>query len=156
VTKDDRGVIADWLVFVSAVGLFLSLFLAWSRLSPSYLALGDQLRALQGVPHDPTAWQVYSAADVVLAVLAAGLIVVALVGTTRGQVCALVAAFLALGFVIHATTAPPTNGAAGAFRPSLGVPAYVAPAPAPGPGETLAIVALVVAIGGIAVSMRAA
>jgi len=156
VTKDARGVIADWMVLISAVGLFLSLFLTWSRLSPAYVALAGQLQTLQGVPRDPTAWQVYSAADVVLAVLAAGLIFVALAGTRRGQICTLVAAFLALAFVIHAAGAPPTNGAPTAFQPSVGVPGHVAPSPTPGSGETVAIVALVLAIGGIGASMEAA
>jgi hypothetical protein len=153
VSKDSRGVIADWLVLLSAVGLFLSLFMTWSRLSPAYLAVADQLQTLQGVPPDPTAWQVYTAADILLAVLAAGLIVVALAGSKRGRICALAAAFLALGFVIHAAGAPPTTGAADAFQPSLDVPTYVAPSPEPGAGETVAIIALVMAVSGIGVSL---
>jgi hypothetical protein len=62
VTKDDRSVIADWLVLFSAIVLFVSLFLSWSSLSPAYLAIADRLRTLQTIPHNPTAWQVYSAA----------------------------------------------------------------------------------------------
>ena len=152
-TKDDRGVIADWVVLISGIILFGSLFLTWSRLSPAYLTIADQLQTLQGAPHDPTAWQVYSAADVVLAGLAAALLVVALIGSRAARVITLVLAFLALGFVIHAATVPPTNGAADAFRPSLDVPAYVAPSPSAGTGETLAILALVAAMGGIALSL---
>ena len=152
-TREDRGVIADWVVLISAVLLFGSLFLSWSRLSPSYLTIANQLQTLQGVPREPTAWQVYSAADVLLALLAAALIVVALVGSKRGQIGAILAAFFALIFTIHAVSAPPTNGAANAFQPSLDVPTYVAPSPTPGPGETLAVIALVAAVAGLGVSL---
>jgi hypothetical protein len=155
VTNDHRGVVGDWLVLVSALALFISLFLTWSQLSPSYLALADQLHTLQGVPREPTAWQVYSSADVVLALLAGALAIVALGGSKRGRIVAAVACFLALGFVIHAANVPPTNGAADAFQPSLGVPAYVAPSPQPGPGEVVAIGALVVALAGLGVSLTA-
>jgi hypothetical protein len=153
VTKDARGVVADWLVLISGLLLFASLFLTWSRLSPAYLAVADQLQTLQGVAREPTAWQVYSAMDVVLAVLAVALVAVALIGSKAARITALVAAFLALGFVIHAVTVPPTNGAADAFQPSLDVPAYVAPAPSPGPGEAVAIIALVGALGGVALAL---
>jgi hypothetical protein len=153
VSKDDRGVIADWVVLLSGVLLFASLFLAWSRLSPAYVAVADRLQTLQGVPPDPTAWQVYSAADVVLAVLAASLAVIALVGNKRGQIGAMVAALLALAFAIHAVGAAPTNGAPDALRASADVTQYVAPAPDPGAGETLAIIALVSAIAGLGVSL---
>ena len=153
-TKDGRGVVADWLVLVSAAGLFISLFLTWSHLSPAYLAVADQLHALQGVPPDPTAWQVYTAADVVLAVLAVALVAAALMGKRPLQIGTIVAAFLALAFVIHAVNVPPTNGAADAFRSSLDVPQYVAPSPEPGPGEVVAIGALVLALVGLGVSLR--
>jgi hypothetical protein len=153
VTKDDRGLIADWLVLLSGVVLFASLFLTWSRLSPAYLAVADQLQTLQGVAREPTAWQAYSAADVVLAVLAVAMLVVALIGSKSARIITIAAALVALAFVVHAANVPPTNGAADAFRPSLDVPVYVAPAPKPGPGETVAIIALVVAMGGIALSL---
>jgi len=153
VTREDRGVIADWVVLISAVLLFGSLFLSWSRLSRTYLTIANQLQTLQGVPRSPTAWQVYSAADIVLALLAAALIVIALVGSKRGQIGALLAAVLALVFTIHAVSVPPTNGAANAFQPSLDVPTYVAPSPTPGPGETVAAIALLAAIAGLGVSL---
>ncbi|HEY5318172.1 MAG TPA: hypothetical protein VIJ20_09335, partial [Solirubrobacteraceae bacterium] len=153
VSKDDRSVIADWLVLFSALMLGISLFLAWSRLSPAYVAVADRLQTLQGVPRDPTAWQVYSAADVLLAVLAAALLGVALVGPRRARICTLIASLLALVFAIHAVGAPPTNGAPNAFRPSIDVPSFVAPSPTPGAGETAAIIALVVAIAGLSLSL---
>ena len=151
--KDQRGLIADWLVLLGGVVLLASLFLTWSSLSPAYLALADRLQTLQGVAPEPTAWQVYSAADVLLAVLAAVLLVVALMSSKAARIAALVAALLALCFVIHAAGVPPTNGAADAFRPSLAVPAYVAPLPKSGPGETVAIIALVIAMAGIGLSL---
>jgi hypothetical protein len=156
VEKELRGFVADWVVLVSGVVLFGSLFLTWSRLSPGYLALAGQLQALQGVATEPTAWQVYTTADVLLAILAFALGVVALMRSRRSRVVALVAAFLALGFVIHAANVPPTNGAADAFRPSLDVPSYVSPSPSAGAGEAVAIGALLVALAGLGVSLTAA
>ena len=154
-TKVEVGVVADWLVLLSAIVLFDSLFLVWSRLSPAYLAISDRLQTLQGVPHDPTGWHVYSAADIVLALLAVGLFAVALMGTRMARCGALAAVLLALAFAIHAADVPPTNGAASAFRPSLGVDGYVAPSPRPGPGETVAIIALAAAVVGIGSSLAA-
>jgi hypothetical protein len=153
VSKDDRSVIADWLVLFSALVLCLSLFLSWSSLSPAYVALAERLQTLQGVARSPTAWQVYSAADVLLALLVAALMGVALMGPRRARICTLVACVLALAFVIHAEGSPPTNGAPTAFRPSLDVPSYVFPAPTPGAGEAAAIIALVGAIGGLGLSL---
>lgn len=153
VTTDDRSVIADWLVLFSAVLLAISLFLTWSSLSPAYVALADRLQTIGGVTRSPDAWQVYSAADVVLAVLAAGLLWVALAGPRRARMVTLVSCALALAFVIHALGTPPTNGAPNAFRPGPDVRAYVAPAPTPGTGETVAIIALIGAIGGLSLSL---
>jgi len=142
-------------VLFSALVLGISLFLAWSRLSPDYVALADRLRTLRGVPRDPNAWQVFSAADVLLALLTVSLMALALKGSRRARIWTLVACVLALVFVIHAVGAPPTNGAPNAFRPSLGVPSYVLPAPTPGAGETAALIALVGAIGGLSLSLTA-
>jgi hypothetical protein len=153
VSKDNRSVVADWLMLLSGLLLVISLFLTWSQLSPAYLALADKLGTLQGVPHDPTGWQVFSAADVLLAVLAATLLGVALTGGRTARICTLVACFVALGFTIHAASVPPTNGAPSAFQPSFDVPSSVAPSPSPGAGETVAIVALIGAICGLSVSL---
>ena len=153
--EDDRSVIADWLVLFSALVLWMSLFLPWSRLSPAYVALADKLQTLQGIPPDPTAWQVYSAVDVLLAALAVALLGVALKGPRRARIGALLACILALGFAIHAVSAPPTNGVPNAFQPSLGIAARVSPSPEPGAGETAAIIALVGAIGGLCLSLTA-
>lgn len=152
-THDDRSVFADWLVLFSAFLLLVSLFLTWSSLSPRYVELAGRLQTLQGVARHPTAWQVYSAADVLLALLAAALLAVALKGPRRARICTLVACVLAFAFAIHAESAPPTNGAENALRPGIGVPSYVAPGPAPGAGEIVAIIALVGAIGGLSLSL---
>jgi hypothetical protein len=155
VTKDDRSVVADWLVLFSAIMLGISLFLSWSQLSPAYVAVANRLRTLQTVPHDPTAWQVYSAADVLLLLLTVALLALALKGPRRARICTLLACLVALIFTIHAEGAPPTNGAATDFRPGAGpgVTTYVAPSPAPGAGETLAIIALIGAFGGLGLSL---
>ena len=65
--REQREVIADWLIVAGAVALFASLFLTWShQFSPAFLAAWGTSDALRGVPHDPTAWQVYASADVLL------------------------------------------------------------------------------------------
>ncbi|MEA2196044.1 MAG: hypothetical protein QOJ25_95 [Solirubrobacteraceae bacterium] len=154
VTSDDRSVIADWLVLFSALLLGISLFLTWSSLSPAYVGIADRLQTLQGVARNPDAWQVYSAADVLLAALALALLWVALAGPRPARIVALASCALALAFVIHAVGTPPTNGAPNAFRPGVDVRAFVAPSPSPGAGETAAIIALIGAVGGLSLSLK--
>jgi len=138
-----------------AVILFASLFFTWShQFSPTFLLAFGSSDLLRGVPHDPTAWQVYSAADVVLALLAAALVAVALLGNRRVRMVATAASAIALGFTLHALSAPPTNGA-NIFNPAYGVPRYAAPGASAGVGETIAIIALVLALAGLAVSFTA-
>jgi hypothetical protein len=156
VSKETREALSDWFVVAGALLLFGSLFLTWShQLSPSFLALFGSYGPLRGVPRDPTAWQVYSAADVCLAVLAAGLFLVALVGSRATRLVSLFAAALGLAFVLHALSSPPTNGAANIFNPANSVPNYLPLSPGAGLGETVALVALGLAIAGLALSLTA-
>jgi hypothetical protein len=156
VSKEDREVIADWLMVAGGAALFASLFLTWShQLSRVFLTYFGAFDPLRDVPRDPTAWQVYSAADVALAVLAAALLAVALVGGRRARLVTLVATVGGLAFTLHALSVPPTNGTANIFKPSLGVPNYVPLSPGAGLGETVAILALVVGIAGLALSFTA-
>jgi hypothetical protein len=68
VSKENREVVADWTIVLGATILFVSLFVTWShQFSPGLLAQFGSSELLNGVAHDPTAWQVYSAADVALA-----------------------------------------------------------------------------------------
>lgn len=151
-SKDNRELVGDWLIVVGAVGLFLSLFLTWShQFSSAFLAQWGSSDQLRGIPHDPTAWQVYSAADVLLALVALGLVVTALVGGRRIRAAAAVASAIALAFTLHALAHPPSQGA-NIFDPALSVPNYFPNAPAAGVGETLAILGLVIALVGLAVS----
>jgi hypothetical protein len=150
-----RELFADWLIMAGGVGLLVSLFLTWThQFSAAFLLRFGSSSQLQGVPRDPTAWQVYSAADVLLAMLAAALIGVALIGGRRVRVGALVATALGLAFTLHALSTPPTNGA-NVFDPSLSVPGYFPSGPTAGPGASLAIAALGVALVGLAVSLTA-
>jgi hypothetical protein len=150
-----RELFADWLIVAGGIALFVSLFLTWShQFSAPFLAQFGSSSQLQGVPHDPTAWQVYSAADVLFALLALALIVIALVGGRRVRIGALAASAIALAFVLHALGTPPTNGA-NIFDPSLSVPAYFPTGATAGPGITVAIVALGVALVGLALSFTA-
>jgi len=153
VRREQREVVADWLVIVGAIALLASLFLTWShQFSPAFLAEWGSSAQLQGVPHDPTAWQVYSTADVVLAVLAVALVLVALRGGPRVRFVALLAAAGALAFTIRALGVPPTNGTT-IFDPSTG--AYAPNSPASGAGEVVAVIGLGLAMLGLAVSFTA-
>lgn len=154
-SKESREVVADWLIMIGAVVLFVSLFLPWShQFSAAFLSEFGASALLQGVPHDPTAWQVYSVVDVLLALLAGGLVVIALLGGRSARLTVVIAVAVALAFTVHAVGHPPTNGA-NIFDPALSVPDYVSSSPTAGAGETVAIVALGIAIAGLALSFTA-
>ena len=139
---------ADWLLLVGAVVLFVSLFLTWSHQSPPVVPNGlSGSAAISGLPRDPTAWQVYSVADVLLALLAGALAALALRGRSRGaRVTTLAAVALALAFALHADSRAPTNGL---YLPSLGSVGRGTP----GAGETVAIVALSLAAVSLVLSL---
>jgi hypothetical protein len=154
-SKENRESISDWLTVLGALGLFGSLFMTWShQFSAPFLAqFGDSV-LLNGVPRNPTAWQLYSIADVLLALLALGLLLAALAGSRTARMVAVAASGIALAFTVHATAVAPTNGA-NIFNPALSVPQYASPGATAGSGETVAIVALVLAIAGLLVSFTA-
>jgi hypothetical protein len=151
VSKAVRETISDWLMAISGPLLLGSLFLAWShQLSPGIRAGYGATAALAGVPADPTAWQVYSGADVLLAVVAGGLMVVALWGGRARRIALALALAVALAFVVHAMSVPPTNGAL-LYDPTLTPPGYSHNPVSSGTGEVLALVAL--ALGGFGVGL---
>jgi hypothetical protein len=135
---------------LGAATLLGSLFLTWSHQfsAPFLVEFGP---AISGVARDPTAWQVYSAADIVLALLAVGLLASALFGTRGARWVAVIAAGIAIAFVIHALAVPPTDGA-NIFNPALSVPDYASPGSTAGPGETVALIGLLLALLGLGVS----
>ncbi len=144
---------ADWLIAIGAAGLFVSLFLTWShQFWPQLLALPDARAGLRGVPADPTAWQVYTIADALLAVLAGALAVAALAGTRRYRLGLLPVIGLALAFVVHALSRAPTNGVR-LLNPGAVVPAYLPLAATAGVGETVAVASLGLAAGGLVLSL---
>ncbi len=145
----------DCLIIAGALLLFGSLFLTWShQFSRAFLAEWGAAPVLSGVPRNPTAWQVYSVADVLLVLLAVALPAVALVGGRRARLVLLAAAGVALAFTVHARNEAPTNGAA-FFQPMLGTPGYVPNMPTAGSGESVAIVALGTAIVGVVLTLGA-
>ncbi len=152
-SKANREVLSDWMIVLGAAILLGSLFLTWSHQfsAPFLVQFGP---AINGVPRDPTAWQVYSAADIVLALLAVGLLGSALFGSRGVRVAAALAAGVGLAFVIHAVAVPPTDGA-NIFNPALSVPAYASPGSSAGPGETVALIGLLLALFGLGVSLTA-
>ena len=154
-SKGKREVISDWLMLLGASILLGSLFLAWShQFSAAFVARYAHTPALTGIPRDPTAWQVYSVADVVLAVLAAGLLAVALRGARPARVAVLLGLFVALAFTLHALGTPPTRGA-DLFDPSLTPPGYTPNHPTGATGEVVALVGLALGIGGVLISFTA-
>jgi hypothetical protein len=141
------------MMVAAAPALLASLFLTWShQFSPSLLARYGGSSMLRGVPHDPNAWQVYSIVDGLLVALAAALVVFSRIGTRVARVVLAGFVLIALAFVVHAVKKPPTDGA-NIFEPNLSAPAYVPNTPRSGSGEVLALAALGIAIGGIALSL---
>jgi hypothetical protein len=133
-----------------------SLFLAWShQISPSLRARYGSTGILTGVPADPTAWQVYSTADVLMAAVALALLAVAMRGAGRGTRLALtIASAVAAIFTVHALGVAPTNGVT-IFDPGATPPRYVAVGAASGPGEVLALIALAIGLAGLLLSFAA-
>jgi hypothetical protein len=155
VSAGRREATADWLMVLGAMALLASLFLPWShQLSSAVRAEYGASAALQGVPASPTAWQVYSAVDVVLALLAGALLAGALRGGRAVRLGLMVALALAVAFTLHALSAPPTNGVT-FYDPTLNPPGYTPNPPGAGRGETLALVALGLGLGGLALSFTA-
>jgi hypothetical protein len=147
------GAVAGWLTLIGAVGLLGSLFLSWShQLGRRVLAVAGGSPVLRGVPRDPTGWQVYSVADVLLALLALALIAVALSGARRARIGMLVVAAVALAFTLHALSAPPSNGVV-LIGPAAGMAAYLPRTPSAGIGETVALVTLAIAALGLGLSL---
>lgn len=152
---EQRERTADWLIVLGALVLFGSLFLTWShQFSPAFLDQFGTASQLAGVPKDATAWQVYSSMDVVLALVAIGLVAVALAGSRTVRLCALAAAVVALLFVAHALAVPPTNGA-NIFSPALSLPQFASSGASAGVGETAAIVGLMLSIVGLGLGFTA-
>lgn len=137
----------------AAVLLLVSLFLVWSRqLSPPVVHRYGATGTFDGVPRAPDAWQLYTAADVLLALVAVALLVAALWGDRTLRIVLVAAVAIAIAFVAHAVAVPPSNGA-DVFDPRTG--AYVATGASSGPGEALALAALAVAVGALLASLRA-
>jgi hypothetical protein len=144
---------ADWLMVFGAAALLLSLFATWShQLSAAFFARWDGTGLLGGVPRDPTAWQVYSVADILLALVAAGLVVIALTGTPRARVVMLIAVAVGVAFTLHALGHPPTNGVT-VFDSRLS--GYVPNSPRSGFGEILALAGLGGGVAGLLFSFAA-
>jgi hypothetical protein len=152
VSKGARETISDWLMAIAGPLLLGSLFLTWShQLSAGVRARYGATAALAGVPADPTAWQVYSGADVLLALVAGGFMVVALWGGQARRIALALGLAVAVAFVVHALGSPPTNGAL-LFDPTLTPPGYSANAVGSGAGEVLALIALVLGGAGVALA----
>ena len=140
---------------VGGAALLAALFLTWSHQFPPSLRSVPALSiALKGVPSSATAWQVYSIADVLLAVLAAALVVVALAGHRGARIAVGLAAAVGLAFALHAMSVPPTNGL-DVVNPAAPGRSYINGAYArAGVGETVAVAGLAVGLVGALLGLR--
>lgn len=151
-SREVREVVADWMIVAGSIALFASLFLVWSHQFSHAFILRVGADQLQGIARNPTAWQVYSIADLLLMLVAAALFVAALVGGHRARIAVTVVAVLALIFVAHAIGEAPTNGA-NVADPSAGPGHYFPSSATSGAGEVVAVFGLGVAIAGLALSL---
>jgi hypothetical protein len=137
----------------AAVLLLISLFLVWShQLSATVVTRYGGTATFSGTPRNPDAWQVYTSADVILALVSVGLVVAALRGGRTFQMVLIAAVAIALAFVVHALGTPPTNGAS-VFNPATG--SYVATGARAGIGVTVAVIALAAGAAGLLLSFTA-
>jgi hypothetical protein len=148
VTGRRRRLPLDLLTGLGAGLLLVSLFLTWSH------QLGRSERdhfspaALAGVAADPTAFQVYASAGIVLALLAGAIAAAGLWGQRPLQALALAGASAGLAFVIRAAASAPTNGVL--LAQGTGAHArYISDPATAGTGETLAMVGLICVVAGL-------
>jgi hypothetical protein len=138
------------------LALLASLFLVWShQLSAPALRSFRRAGALDGVVLNPTAWQLYTSMDVVLAAVAVGVVAAGALGGWRVRALAALLACAALAFVVHALAVPPTNGVLVIGPGAAGAAArYAVTGATAGVGETVAIAGLGVALAGLLISLR--
>ena len=86
-----------------------------------------------------------------LALVAGGLMALALWGGRARRIALALALIVALVFVIHALSVPPTNGVT-IFDPTLTPPGYAANPVSSGGGEVLALIALGLGSVGVALA----
>jgi hypothetical protein len=139
--------LGDVAMLIAGPLLVLSTFLVWSyQFSAVALARYGSSLALQGVPHDPDAWQVYSTVDVLLVLIAIALVAVALAGGRAGRWVLLAVLAVALAFCIHAAVVVPTNGSLIGDTATGG---YVDTGASSGAGEIVALAALSLGAAGV-------
>jgi hypothetical protein len=140
-------------MMAAGVLLLISLFLVWShQLSAAVVTRYAGTGTFAGIPRNPDAWQVYTSADVLLALLSVGLFVAAVRGGRTFRIVLTAAVAIALAFVVHALGTPPTNGAS-VFDPAT--ESYVATGAHAGIGVTVALVALAIAAAALLLSLTA-
>jgi hypothetical protein len=156
VTLARRELVADWAMVAAGVLLLVALFLPWShQLSAALRHQYGATAALAGIPVSPSAWQVYSAMDVVLAVVAGGMLAAALRGGRPARLVLLGAMIVAIVFVVHAMSVPPTNGTLIYEAGPTSTGYYATNQVHAGMGETVALLALLVGVGGLLLSFTA-
>jgi hypothetical protein len=143
---------ARTLTVAAGLATFVSLFLAWSRLTLRQLALLAVTAngSLGGLSLTHNAWESSAVAAMALTALSALTVLAGVMNRVRLIRAAGLACVAGLVFVIIQVSNPPSglpSPAPGAL--AGGVPGNLATGGAAGPGETLAIVALVVGLVGM-------
>lgn len=147
--------VGDGLLLGGGAALLASLFLSWShQFTPAMLSRFGSSPALQGIPRDPDAWQVYAVAGVGLALLAGAFWLLAAVGGRRARLLGVALAAVAMAFTLHAMAVPPTNGA-DLVSGTLSPVGYFRDSPRSGPGELVALAGLGAALLGVALGLAA-
>jgi hypothetical protein len=140
-------------MMAAALLLLISLFLVWShQLSPAVVAHYAGTGTFAGIPRNPDAWQAYTTADVLLALVSVGLLVAGLRGGRTIRMVLTAAVAVALAFVVHALGTPPTNGA-NVFDSATRD--YVATGARAGIGVTVALIALALGAAALLLSFTA-
>jgi hypothetical protein len=150
-----RARLSGTMLLIAAAALAAALFLPWShQFSATILTRYGHSQALSGVPRAPDAWQVYSIVDSLLLVLALALALTPRIAGRRGRLVVAGFVVVALAFTVHALKTAPTDGAL-IVNTGTSPATYLPNAPRPGTGEDLALVALGLAIVGVALSFTA-
>ncbi len=138
-----------WIAAAGALLLAGSLWLTWSHeRTPALVRRFGAGPVLAGVPAAADAWQVYAASSFVLLALAGAIAAAGWRGGRTTRLTVGLLALLAVAFVAHALASPPTAGLA--LATGSPVPRYLPDLATSGAGEPIALLALALALAGLA------
>jgi hypothetical protein len=158
-TVNPARLAARALTVAAGLAVFVSLFLAWTRLTLRQLALlavtANGSLGRPSLAHD--AWESYAGVASALTALSALIVLAAVSNRVRLIRAAALACLAALVFVIVQVGEPPSAlPSQGPGAASAGLPGHVSAGSVAGAGETLAIIALVAGVVGMRAMIAAA